>query len=59
MIVRFDVRDELRRLKAIVLPVNARELYHGKGIPLPANHASLKPRKKMPPPLPGMLKSDR
>ncbi|XP_067951335.1 uncharacterized protein [Watersipora subatra] len=49
---RFDIRDELRRLKAIVLPDNARELYHGKGISLPANHSSIKPRHRMPPPLP-------
>jgi len=46
------VRDELRRLKAIVLPMNARELYHGKGITLPPTHSSIKPRKFMPPPLP-------
>ena len=42
----------MRRLKAIVLPVNARELYHGKGITLPATHSSIKPRQRMPPPLP-------
>ncbi|XP_013417078.1 uncharacterized protein LOC106178443 isoform X1 [Lingula anatina] len=46
---RESITDELNRLKSIVLPANARDLYHGRGIKLPAQHASVSPRRPMPP----------
>ncbi|ESP01062.1 hypothetical protein LOTGIDRAFT_172795 [Lottia gigantea] len=42
---RFDINREIRRLKAMVLPQYAKDLYHGRGIHLPrSNHNSIKPR---------------
>ncbi|XP_074656665.1 uncharacterized protein LOC141909877 isoform X2 [Tubulanus polymorphus] len=49
---RVDISGELDRLKALVLPPGARELFVGKGFMLPENHQILKPRKKPPPPTP-------
>ncbi|XP_041354442.1 uncharacterized protein LOC121372220 isoform X3 [Gigantopelta aegis] len=41
---RFDIQREVNKLKALVLPRHARDLYLGRGIHLPLNHASIKPR---------------
>ncbi|KAK6168884.1 hypothetical protein SNE40_020048 [Patella caerulea] len=43
---RFDINREIRRLKAMVLPQYAKDLYHGRGIHLPSHHASIKPRQR-------------
>ncbi|XP_050392704.1 uncharacterized protein LOC126811185 isoform X2 [Patella vulgata] len=43
---RFDINREIRRLKAMVLPQYAKDLYHGRGIHLPSHHASIKPRQQ-------------
>ena len=34
---RFDLQREINRLKAMAMPTMARDLYHGKGIVLPAS----------------------
>ncbi|KAL8595363.1 hypothetical protein ACOMHN_020116 [Nucella lapillus] len=41
---RFDIKREIQRLKAMVMPSRARDLFHGKGIQLPATHLSVLPR---------------
>ncbi|XP_076445420.1 uncharacterized protein LOC143283157 isoform X2 [Babylonia areolata] len=41
---RFDLSREISRLKAMAMPVKARDLYHGRGIALPPTHMSLVPR---------------
>jgi hypothetical protein len=32
---RFDLQREINRLKAMAMPIRARDLYHGRGIHLP------------------------
>ncbi|KAL8619061.1 hypothetical protein ACOMHN_020759 [Nucella lapillus] len=41
---RFDLSREIHRLKAMAMPVKARDLYHGRGIALPPTHMSFVPR---------------
>ncbi|XP_060077486.1 uncharacterized protein LOC132557038 [Ylistrum balloti] len=42
---RFDIQKEIQKLKSLIMPQNARDLYHGRGIPLPTEHSSVKPRR--------------
>ncbi|XP_021344990.1 uncharacterized protein LOC110444957 isoform X7 [Mizuhopecten yessoensis] len=42
---RFDIQKEIQKLKSLIMPQNARDLFHGRGIPLPTEHSSVKPRR--------------
>ncbi|XP_069130454.1 uncharacterized protein [Argopecten irradians] len=42
---RFDIQKEIQKLKSLIMPQNARDLFHGRGIPLPGEHSSVKPRR--------------
>ena len=42
---RFDIQKEIQKLKSLIMPQNARDLFHGRGFTLPEQHASIKPRK--------------
>ncbi|CAG2218990.1 unnamed protein product [Mytilus edulis] len=43
---RFDIQREIQKLKSLIMPQNARDLFHGRGFTLPDQHASLKPRQQ-------------
>lgn len=43
---RFDIQKEIQKLKSLIMPQNARDLFHGRGFTLPEQHASLKPRQQ-------------
>ncbi|KAK3096665.1 hypothetical protein FSP39_002234 [Pinctada imbricata] len=43
---RFDIQREIQKLKSLIMPQNARDLFHGRGFQLPDQHSSLKPRKQ-------------
>nr|XP_034332919.1 uncharacterized protein LOC105317929 isoform X15 [Crassostrea gigas] len=42
---RFDIQREIQKLKSLIMPQNARDLFHGKGFHLPDEHSSLRPRR--------------
>ncbi|KAK3593879.1 hypothetical protein CHS0354_011483 [Potamilus streckersoni] len=42
---RFEIQREIQKLKSLILPQNARDLYHGRGFRLPEDHNSMKPRR--------------
>lgn len=42
---RFDIQREIQKLKSLIMPQNARDLFHGKGFQLPDQHSSLRPRR--------------
>ncbi|KAL3882505.1 hypothetical protein ACJMK2_028842 [Sinanodonta woodiana] len=42
---RFEIQREIQKLKSLILPQNARDLYHGRGFRLPDDHNSIKPRR--------------
>ncbi|XP_071113479.1 uncharacterized protein [Haliotis cracherodii] len=41
---RFDIAREIQKLKSLVLPQNAKDLFHGRGFRLPDGHGSVNPR---------------
>ncbi|XP_056014047.1 uncharacterized protein LOC125674737 isoform X9 [Ostrea edulis] len=41
---RFDIQREIQKLKSLIMPKNARDLFHGRGFQLPDQHSSLRPR---------------
>ncbi|XP_067674683.1 uncharacterized protein [Haliotis asinina] len=41
---RFDIAREIQKLKSLVLPQNAKDLFHGRGFRLPESHGSVNPR---------------
>ncbi|XP_062613519.1 uncharacterized protein LOC134275261 isoform X7 [Saccostrea cucullata] len=42
---RFDIQKEIQKLKSLIMPRNARDLFHGRGFQLPDMHSSMKPRR--------------
>ncbi|XP_052237272.1 uncharacterized protein LOC127848680 isoform X6 [Dreissena polymorpha] len=45
---RFEIQREIQKLKSLILPQHAKDLFHGRGFTLPENHNSVKPRKFLP-----------
>ncbi|XP_052810642.1 uncharacterized protein LOC128238598 isoform X4 [Mya arenaria] len=42
---RFEIQREIQKLKSLILPQHAKDLFHGRGFILPENHMSRKPRR--------------
>nr|XP_022288314.1 uncharacterized protein LOC111100577 isoform X9 [Crassostrea virginica] len=42
---RFDIQREIQKLKSLIMPQNARDLFHGRGFQLPEQHMSVRPRR--------------
>ncbi|XP_060579105.1 uncharacterized protein LOC132736071 isoform X3 [Ruditapes philippinarum] len=46
---RFQIQREIEKLKSLILPQHAKDLFHGRGFVLPSNHNSVHPRRHFDP----------
>ncbi|XP_053397874.1 uncharacterized protein LOC123552387 isoform X14 [Mercenaria mercenaria] len=46
---RFQIQREIEKLKSLILPQHAKDLFHGRGFVLPSTHNSVHPRRHLDP----------